>query len=229
MTSKRDRAARTPALLTRFRNNFIAGLLVVLPLWLTGWILLWIMATLNAKILVPTAGAVSFVLPFLSRYQLLLITRLIILVLLVGGITAVGFGARSLVLGGVLSFLDQLLKRAPFINKIYVTIKEMANALLGHSKGFFQRVVLVEWPRKGLYTPAFVMRDAQGELKRASTEELVIVLIPTPPNPATGPVLMIPKRDTIPVDMSIEEALKFIVSMGTVLPEPKGRAHRELP
>jgi len=212
--------------LTPFRNNFITGLLVVLPLWMTVIILVFIIAKLNAWILAPTARVVSVALPFLSGEQLLLLTRLVILFLLIGGITAVGYGARSLVFGGVLSFIDQLLKRAPFVNKIYVTLKEMANALLGQSKGFFQRVVLVEWPRKGLYTPAFVMKEhAHGEMEQAAKEEFVVVLVPTPPNPATGPVLMIPKRDTIPVDMTIEEALKFVVSMGTVLPEARSRPH----
>jgi uncharacterized membrane protein len=104
------------------------------------------------------------------------------------------------------------------INKIYGAIKEVSNAFLGQDRGTFRKVVLVECPRKGMYAIGFVTSEVKGEAQMKTEETVVNVFVPSTPNPTTGFLLLVPKEQVIPLDMSVEDGLKMIVSGGIVTP-----------
>jgi uncharacterized membrane protein len=113
---------------------------------------------------------------------------------------------------------EALLKRIPFFSKVYGSIKEIAQAFFGDKKGIFKRVVFIEYPRKGIYTIGFVTQDKPWEVNTLTGKDLHTVFVPSPPNPATGFFVFVPKEEIIETSISIEEAVRLILSGGAALP-----------
>ena len=113
---------------------------------------------------------------------------------------------------------ETVFRRVPMVGKIYGTMREIADTFGGRRRGLFSRVVLLEWPREGMYAIGFVTQEGQGEVQEKTPEHIVNVFVPTTPNPTSGLFLMMPRSEVISLNMSVDAALKYIVSMGVVAP-----------
>lgn len=118
---------------------------------------------------------------------------------------------------------ESVLSRIPLVRSIYKTVKQVINAVLSTNSEAFRKVVLIEYPRKGLWTIAFQTGTTNTAINNKTKEEMISVFIPTTPNPTSGFLMMLPRSDVIELDMSIDEALKFIISLG-VMPPPSEAA-----
>ncbi len=207
-------------------DNFITGVVVILPVILTVWILRFIIIKLNLILLNPL---LNYLAPFFPAEQpriILAKTLIFIGVVLLIGI--IGLTTRIFIVRKTFLFFEKILYKLPMIRKIYGTTKDISSALLGKRKGVFKRVILIEYPRKGIYSIAFVTRDPslirkntpEGQLgsepSRKTRKELISAYVPTTPNPTSGIYLLIPKEETIPLDMSVEQGLKMVISSGII-------------
>ncbi len=195
------------------RRYFFAGLLVLLPLVITIWFLGWIVGLMDGLLnfLPAQLNPFSYI-PFAVPGLGTLFTLAIILFL--------GFLATSVVTRGALRIWDALLARIPIFRGVYSAVRKLVESIFGEEdKG--RKVVLLEWPRKGIYTVGFATGYAVGELAAQSADRLVNVFVPTTPNPTAGFYLLVPEKDLVPLKMTAEEAFKLIVSGGMITPEEK--------
>ena len=203
------------------KKYFIAGLLVWLPLAITIWVLSWLLGTLDS-VFVWLLAATQAVLPEAAREtidRLRLIPGLGVLLLLVclmltGVFAANIFGQWWLRQG------DRLLGKIPIVKSIYNSVKQVSDTLFSSNGNAFREAVLVQYPRHGSWTIAFVTGKPGGEVATQLPGDYVSVYVPTTPNPTSGFFLMMPRADVIELKMSVDEALKYVISMGVVGPGP---------
>jgi len=197
------------------RKFLVAGLLVWVPLGVTIVLI---------KILVDLMDQTLLLLPLAYRPETLLGFRipglgivLTLVVLLVTGILVANILGRKLV-----HFWENLLNKIPLVRTVYSAAKQFAEIVFADSTKSFNKVALIEYPRKGLYSLCFQTSDDLGEVQHRTGEEVVCVFVPTTPNPTSGLILMVPKSDLIELDMEIEQALQMVVSLGVVVPDWDG-------
>lgn len=198
-------------LLQAIRNAFIAGILLVVPLGATIWVLGFLVALLESSIrLLPRAIQPEELIgqPIPGLGVLLTFTA----VLLAGALTRSFLGQR------IVYFYEAVLARVPIVSSIYQGVKQLTEALFSGTDGQFRQVVLVEWPRRGVYAIAFHTGEAFLTVGDPN-QELVNVFLPTTPNPTSGFYLMLPRSEIRPLDLSVEEAFKLIMSAGIVAPD----------
>jgi len=201
---------------SRIRANFFTGVLIVSPLVLTYWVMYFIVDKLNILLLEPFVNIFNNIVP---AQNIEFLTTFLIFILLLAFLTGIGFAARIIILRNIFGFGEKILYRVPMISAIYRTIKEISVSFLAQKNTIFQRVVLVEYPRRGIHQLGFVLSEARGEVQK-KTEGLVINLfIPTTPNPTSGILAIVPIQDTIPLDMSVADAMKMVMSGGAVTPK----------
>jgi len=194
------------------RKYFITGLLILVPLAITLWVLNLIIGTMDQSLLLlpeswrPEA-LVGFHIPGLG-------TILTLLIIFITGLATRNFIGRQ-----VVSLWEGLLTRIPVVKSIYSSVKQVSDTLFSSSGNAFRKAVLVQYPRQGSWTIAFLTGVPGGEVKNHLAGDYVSLYVPTTPNPTSGFFLMVPRADTIELDMSVDEALKYIVSMGVVAPE----------
>jgi uncharacterized membrane protein len=187
---------------TRIRNVFITGLIVFTPLAVTVYVV-WITFNLLDGFLRPIVVALlGKTIPGLS----LLLTLLLILLL--------GAFARAAIGQKAIEYLERSLSKVPLLRSIYSAIKGASVAFLMPRSEGFKQVVLVEYPRKGIYALAFTTGESVGEIQRKTESKTINVFVPTSPNPTSGFFLMVPEKDVIPLSISVEEALKFVITGG---------------
>ena len=186
------------------RNYFIAGVVVLIPIGFTLY-LTKILIGISSNILPKNINPNSY-LPFnIPGVEILIST---IFITLVGGISLSFFGRR------ILKLIDDLFKRIPFVRTVYSAIVQMTETF--SKKDDNQKsVVLVEYPRKGVWAVGFATKENKGEMAEKTNKKLINVFVPTTPNPTSGFLLMFPIEDVIYLNMTFEEASKFIVSAGT--------------
>ena len=200
----------------RLKRYFIAGLLVLLPLVITIWLIGWIIGLMDSLLDFLPAGLNPFsYLPFSIPGLGALFTLALILFL--------GFLATSVVTRRALAVWDALLGRIPVFRGIYTSVQKLVESIFGQEQGG-RRVVMIEYPRKGIFTVGFATGHAAGELGRQSQERLVNIFVPTTPNPTAGFYLLVPEGEVVPLQMTPEEAFKLIVSGGMISPEEKSGA-----
>ncbi len=193
------------------RKWLLTGLLVIVPGVITAWVLNWIVGTLDQTLqILPGAWQPDKLLGFHIPGFGVLLTLLILLV--VGGIAS-NFAGRKLVQWG-----DALVSRIPVVRSIYSSVKQVSDTLFSESGNAFRKAVLVQWPREGVWTVAFVTGAPNGEVAAYLRDEFVSVYVPTTPNPTGGYFVMLRKSDCVELEMSVDSALKYIVSMGVVAP-----------
>jgi uncharacterized membrane protein len=194
------------------RKYFITGLLILVPLAITLWVLNLIISTMDQSLLLlpeswrPEA-LVGFHIPGLGSILTLLI------------IFFTGLATRNFIGRQVVSLWEALLSRIPVVKSIYSSVKQVSDTLFSSSGNAFRKAVLVQYPRQGSWTIAFLTGAPGGEVKTHLQGDYLSLYVPTTPNPTSGFFLMVPRADTIELDMSVDEALKYIVSMGVVAPE----------
>ena len=193
------------------RKYFITGLLVLVPLAITLWVLNLIIGTLDQSLLL---------LPPQWRPELLLGFNLpgvgTILTLVIIFIT--GVVTRNFIGNRLLMLWELLLQRIPVVSSIYSSVKQVSDTLFSSSGNAFRKALLVQYPREGVWTIAFQTGAPGGDVKNHLNGDYVSVYVPTTPNPTSGFFLMLKREDTIELNMSVDEALKYIVSMGVVAP-----------
>ncbi len=200
----------------KLRTYFITGLLVITPIGLTIF-LIWNLFVFIDGIL---GKYISFILVRFFGFESMTepvrgigFVAILILILFTGMLTSNYFGRKLIQLG------EWILKSIPFVNKIYNATQQISKAFISEKREVFKKAVLIEYPRKGIYSIGFVTRDTGGEVKEKMEEDAVSIFLPSTPNPTTGFVLFVPKKDLVELDMSIEDSLKLIISFGAVLPE----------
>jgi uncharacterized membrane protein len=193
------------------RRYFITGLLIWVPLGITLWVLNLIVGTMDQTLLlVPAKWRTE---SFLGIHIPGLGVILTLAVVLITGLLAANFIGQHLV-----NFWEHILGRIPIVRSIYSSVKQVSDTLLSGSGQSFRKALLVQYPREGCWTVAFQTGMAAREIHDLVGEELVAVFIPTTPNPTSGFFLMMKQSDTRELGMSVDQALKYIVSMGVVIP-----------
>ncbi len=213
-------------ILTELRRNFVAGMLVILPAAVTAFVLWWIFAKLISPVmnkvvrpamllLVPDSVEKTFGLGTVFLWNIFGAFALIVFILFLGLIARNIVGRRLIALG------ERILARLPIISKIYTSAQQIGQAFLGERRTSFNRVVLFEYPRPGLYSFGLVSGKARGEIQGKTGEKVLNVFVPTTPNPTSGLFILVPEKDAIPLDMTVAEALKLLISGGAVTPDYK--------
>lgn len=198
-----------------FQRYFLAGLLVFLPVVITLWFLGWVIGLLDGVLDVLPAGVhPNSYLPFAIPGLGALVTVTLILFL---GILTRGVATRRF-----LAAWENIFVKIPIFRGVYTAVQKLVQTFLGQSQNARQ-VVMIEYPRKGIYTVGFAMGRAWRELERTQDTQLVNVFIPTTPNPTSGFYLLVPTTEISPLDMTMEEALKLITSGGLITPNDKSR------
>ena len=196
------------SILARIRNYFIAGVVVLIPIGITIYLTLFLVS-ITSKIL-PKEINPNHYLPYnVPGVEILMSVVLI---------TLIGFLSLSFIGRKLLDVFDNILKKIPILRTIYSAIVQMTETFT-KSDNKKKNVVLVEYPRKGSWAVGFATRENTGEISNKTQQKLINVFIPTTPNPTSGFLLMFPKEDVIYLDLTFEEASKFIVSAGTSNPE----------
>jgi uncharacterized membrane protein len=200
------------------RRNFIAGLLTVLPIIITIWIIRWIVTLLeSAVLLLPRVLRPEHLLPFYVPGLGAILTLAIIV--------ALGFAVSTLVSQRLSRMVNRWLLRIPIFRGIYGAVKRLVEAILMPQPQSFRRVVLIEYPRRGVYAVGLVTGVTEGEVQARTATRVVNVFVPTTPNPTSGYYVLVPENDIIPLTMTVEEAFKLVMSGGIVTPEnPAGDA-----
>jgi len=191
-------------ILARFRNYFITGVVVLIPIGITIYLSIFIV-DISSKI-IPKEINPNHYLPYDIPGLEILIAILLI--------TFIGWLSLSFLGKKLLNTFENLLKRIPILRTIYSAITQMTETFT-KSEGNKKNVVLVEYPRKGSWAVGFATKDNEGQISKKTNKKLVNVFIPTTPNPTSGFLLMFPKEEVIYLDLTFEEASRFIVSAGT--------------
>ncbi|WP_026476306.1 DUF502 domain-containing protein [Alkaliphilus transvaalensis] len=191
------------------RKTFLTGLLMILPMALTTILILWLFNRVDLVFRQPIEDWLGFRIYGLG----VLITILLIL--------SVGLVARNYSGLKMITFTELILEKIPLVRTVYFSIKQLTETIYGSKHTAFRNAVLVEYPTKGLYTIAFITSDGTEEVVRKTGEDLVGLFIPTTPNPTSGMFIMVPRNNTIPLEMSVEDAIKLVVSGGIVKPGQK--------
>jgi uncharacterized membrane protein len=206
----------------RLRRYLVAGVLVWLPLGVTFILLRFLIGLMDRTLnLIPAAYRPEELLGVAIPGLGVILT---IIVLLVTGLLAANIVGRSVVGGW-----ERLLERIPIVRSIYSASKNFAEIVLSDSGHAFSKVLLVEYPRKGIYTLTFQTATDIGEIQGRTGEEVICCFVPTTPNPTSGFIIVVPKKDTIVLDMSVDEAVKLVMSLGVVVPTWNKQETRELP
>ena len=196
----------------KMRKYFITGLLILVPLAITLWVLNLIIGTMDQSLLLlperwrPEA-LFGFQIPGLGTILTLLVIFL------------TGLATRNFIGNRVVLMWESMLTRIPVVNSIYSSVKQVSDTLFSSSGNAFRKALLVQYPRQGSWTIAFLTGAPGGDVRNHLQGDYVSVYVPTTPNPTSGFFLMVPRADVIELDMSVDAALKYIVSMGVVAPE----------
>ena len=206
--------------ISKLRANFMAGILVILPLFITYEIIKFIIVKAKvlhfANMITPEWIGIGSV---YSRHTVIAIVALVILIAIFVILIIIGMFARNVIGRRLILFGESILARIPMVNKIYTAVQQISHAFVG--KVIFTRVVLLQYPRKGLYSIGFVTSDTKGEISSEVFKDSINVFLPTTPNPTSGFLLFVSKKDTISLSMSVEDAMKLVISGGAVTPNYK--------
>jgi uncharacterized membrane protein len=203
-------------LFQKLRRDFLTGIVVLIPIVLTVY-LVWSVVSFIDKVVIPLIPPkynplelFEIYIPGIGVILFLIVTTLI-------GSLASGFLGRQ-----ALYLSEKILSRTPIISSIYNAIKQIIQAVFKPDGTNFQQPCLVEYPRKGVWAVAFISTETSGEIKnKINLGSMVTVFLPTTPNPTSGFMLFLPKKDVTLLDMSVEDAAKLIISAGLVMPEKK--------
>ena len=201
-------------ILLKLRNHFTTGLFIMAPTMVTIWVFIQgfrifdgILGRLYNRYIfrpygispIPGLGAIS----------------LALLIILIGMLARLYAGRK------LFDLWDKTVNRVPLINRVYIAVRQLSDAFAKGGGIIFQNPVLLEYPRKGLYSIGFVTRRCDSSFCRLVNHQIISVFIPTTPNPTSGVLIFVPQEDLIPLDMTVEDAMKLVISGGTVTPDIK--------
>jgi len=193
----------------RTRKHFLTGLLVIVPLGLTYYVVSALVKSMDRVLsILPPPFHPDAYLPFSVPGLGLIVTLLLI--------QTVGFLSANLFGRSIVKAYERVLERIPVVRTLYVAIKQVLEQMISGDSDRFRRVVLVEYPRRGIYSLGFVTGVSRGEVQQKTPEKVVNVFLPTTPNPTSGFYLLVPEKEAIPLDLTVEQAFKLIMSAGLV-------------
>jgi len=208
------------SLFARWRASLFTGVLIVLPGVITLAVVKWFFGTISS-----VTDSLLFFLPTTITHEnagagtihwywsLLALTVAVTILSLIGGMTRYYFGKR------MIAWADNAMLRVPVLNKIYGTIKQVDEAFTSGKKSSFKTVVLVEYPREGIYSVGFITSDQENPIHRATNEKIVCVFIPTTPIPTGGFLILVPVEKITKLDISVADGFKYIISLGAISQE----------
>lgn len=206
-----------------WRGNFLSGLAVLLPAVISIGLFIWLFGTV--------ANLTDLLLFFLPRelthkagpdgpgtgpmfwYWSLAALALTVLLVSVVGLLARNFFGRKLI-----EWVDTLMMRVPILNKVYAATKQINDAFASGNKNAFKTVVIIEFPRAGIYSLGFITSEQHAEVQARTKEKVVCVFVPTTPNPTSGWLVLVPEKDVTKLDMTVADGIKYIISLGSVAP-----------
>lgn len=197
--------------MAKFRKWLFAGLLVLVPLIITLWVLEWVVSTLDKTLRVLPAAWQPDALLGIHVPGLGVLFALAVL-LLIGALASNIIGNR------LLNWWHALLHRIPVVRSIYSGVKQVSDTLFSEKGNAFRQALLVRWPHEGMWTIAFLTGTPGGDVANHLPGEYLSVYVPTTPNPTGGYFVMVRKSDCIVLDMSVDEALTYVISMGVIVP-----------
>ncbi len=218
-----------PGMISKLRSNFLAGLIIVAPIGLTVWLIWTVVGWVDGWVwpFVPAAyhpeELVNRILGRTSENWIDVNVRGVGVVIFLLFTVLVGWIGKGLIGRSFLSIGERLVDRMPVVRSIYNAAKQIAETVFSQRDTSFDKACLVEYPRKGLWAIAFISINAKGEVdeKLSDGEPIVTVFLPTTPNPTSGFLLFLPRRDVKVLDMSVEDAAKLVISAGLVYPNDK--------
>ena len=196
------------------KKYFITGLLVLVPVVITFWVISSLIQTMDQSLLLLPEDWRPKKLFGFSMFGLGALLTLI--VIFVTGLIATNIFGQQIIM-----LWESMLSRVPVVKSIYSSVKQVSDTIFSDSSNAFRQALLVEFPRKGVWTVAFLTGEPGGDVRNHLQGDFVSVYVPTTPNPTGGYFLMLPKEDVVELDMSVDQALKYIISMGTVEPNIK--------
>ena len=206
----------------RMRRYLVAGILVWVPLGVTLLLINFLVGIMDRTLgLIPVAYRPETLLGFQIPGLGVILT---IIILIVTGVLVANIVGRSVVGGW-----ESLLERIPIVRSIYSAAKNFTEIVFSDSGKAFKKVLLVEYPRKGIFTLTFQTASELGEVQGRTGEDVVCCFVPTTPNPTSGFIIIVPKADVIELDMTVDEAAKLVMSLGVVIPTWSRDRTRELP
>lgn len=205
-----------PGRISRLRRYFIAGLLIWVPIGITVFIVRLLLELMDRVVLfVPPPWRPENLFGFsIPGFGIVVALALVLFT---------GFLAANLIGRRLVDLYEAILKRIPFVRGIYAASKSFAEVLFSDTEQSFKKVLLVEYPKHGTYALCFQTSSRLEEIQHRTDSDVVCVFVPTTPNPTSGFILMVPKSEIIELDMSVDEALKMIISLGVVVPEWRAR------
>jgi uncharacterized membrane protein len=214
----------------RIRGYFFAGILVTMPLTITFALAWWMIGIVDDYVvpLIPDGWNPDQYIRETVGFEIGLpglgVIVLLIFITLIGALTAGIVGRMVINLG------EQILARMPVIRNVYSAVKQILETVFKNQSKAFRQAVLLEYPRRGLWTIGFITGTTEGEVQNLILEEVVNVYVPTTPNPTSGFLLYVPRKDIVLLDMSVEDAIKMVISIGIVAPpDTRSEAERSMP
>jgi len=212
-----DRRVRRPSWFAGLRASFLTGIVVIAPIFLTAWLIWSLMGWID-----------GWVLPFVpqnlmpEQYIGINLRGVGVIIFLIFTVF-VGWLAKGLMGRSLINFGERLVDRMPVVRSVYNGLKQIAETVFSQADSSFENACLVEYPRKGIWAIAFISTSTKGELDRKIPidDGLMSVFLPTTPNPTSGFLLFVPKKDIILLDMSVEDCAKLVISAGLVYPNSK--------
>jgi uncharacterized membrane protein len=200
-----------PSIMAKFRTWLFSGLLVLAPLGITIWVLEWVVSTLDKTLkILPRAWQPD-------QWLGLHIPGLGVIFALVA-VVLIGAMASNFIGNQLVSWWHALLHRIPVVRSIYSGVKQVSDTLFSEKGTAFRKAILVQWPHEDMWTIAFVTGSPSGELLKHLKGDYLSVYVPTTPNPTGGYFVILKKSDCIELDMNVDEALTYVISMGVIVP-----------
>jgi uncharacterized membrane protein len=216
-----DFEGNSSSVLGRLRNYLLAGILVTAPLGITVYLVLLFLKLMDQVVthIIPQEYNPDNYLPFsVPGFGLVIALTFFV---------TVGWFAKNVLGRMVIRFYEYFMNRMPIIKNIYGAVKQVAETIMASQSKAFREVVMLEYPRKGVWSIGFVTGQTEGEVQRITSEETVNVFVPTTPNPTSGYLLFVPRKELSYLHMSVEEGVKLVVSAGIITPPdhglPKGK------
>lgn len=202
--------------LVTFRNAFISGLLLLAPLAVTWMVFRWLVESVGGTFRPIFSLVVPENLLDHRTWGMLwdILSTLIVIVL----ITLLGFISRLFLGKFLVSAAERLVRNIPGVSSVYNTVKQIVDTFSAENRNLFSKAVMVQFPRAGMYSVGFLTNKARGEPQARTEQEVWAVFVPTTPNPTTGFLVMLPRKDIIELDMSVGDAMKLVISGGSVVP-----------
>jgi uncharacterized membrane protein len=204
--------------LTRIRNNFLTGLVVIAPIGLTTWLIWTVIGWFDGWVLPFVPRAYRPDIWLLERFGLDVDIRGIGVAFFLIFTVTVGWVAKGLIGRSIIASAESLVLTMPLVRSVYSGLKQIVETVLSQDTASFEQACLVEYPRRGIWAIGFVSTTAKGEIAARAEVPMVSVFLPTTPNPTSGFLLFVPADDVVMLDMTVEEAAKLVISAGLVYP-----------